>query len=220
MNTQTQVTILLVVIGFLVGGIAGYCVNNWNDREYQTFGHGMGMMYDDDTYRDRDGVREGYGWMMDNEETLAGGHMMHDMVVSSEQEFLEEMIPHHQEAVDTAKEVLARGAATPEVKSLVEGIVTAQEKEIADMKQWYQDWYGKEYQETGEYQPMMRDLENYSGEELDRVFLQDMIMHHMGAIMMARSVQSYIEHQEIADLTSGIVETQTKEIYTMRQLLQ
>jgi uncharacterized protein (DUF305 family) len=46
-----------------------------------------------------------------------------------------------------------------------------------------------------------------------------MIGHHMGAIMMARSVQPHIEHNEIAALTQAIVSTQSVEIAQMRQML-
>jgi uncharacterized protein (DUF305 family) len=147
------------------------------------------------------------------------GHMM-GMTVESERAFLEGMIPHHQEAVDTAKEVIARGGSTPAIKQLVENIVVAQEREIADMKVWYEAWYGVPYADAGEYEPMMRDLSKLSGAELDRVFLEDMIMHHMGAIMMAQSVQPYIEHDEIATLTQAIVTTQAAEIAQMRVLLR
>jgi uncharacterized protein (DUF305 family) len=66
---------------------------------------------------------------------------------------------------------------------------------------------------------MMRDLSNLSGAEIDRTFLEDMIMHHMGAIMMARSVQPYVEHQEMEDLTKAVVDTQSKEIQQMRNIL-
>jgi uncharacterized protein (DUF305 family) len=143
-----------------------------------------------------------------------------DMMVKSEREFIEGMIPHHQEAVDTAKEVIARGGTTPEIKKLVEEIVVAQEKEITMMKGWYQTWYEQPYvAKTDSYEPMMRDLSSLSGVALDKVFLEDMIMHHMGAIMMAHSVETYIEHQEISDLTDAIVETQMTEIQLMRQLL-
>lgn len=150
------------------------------------------------------------------------GNMDHSMMmVKSEREFLEGMIPHHQEAVDTAKEVLARGGSTPEIKKLAEDIVVAQEKEIAMMKGWYQTWYGEAYvAESKNYKPMMRDLSTLSGVALDKVFLEDMIMHHMGAIMMAQSVQQYIEHKEMTDLTKAIMETQTAEIEMMRQMLK
>jgi uncharacterized protein (DUF305 family) len=153
--------------------------------------------------------------------TNQGMGMMHDMgmmMVSTEKEFITEMIPHHQEVVDTAKEVLARGATTPEIKTLLEGIVTAQEKEIADMKAWYEAWYGTSYTPSGKYAPMMRDLSGLSGEDIDKVFLEDMVMHHMGAIMMAHSVQGVIEHQEVEDLANAIIDSQTKEIQLMRQL--
>jgi uncharacterized protein (DUF305 family) len=158
--------------------------------------------------------------MMGNSDTSMGqaDHMM-GMMVSSEREFLEGMIPHHQEAVNTAQEVIARGGTTPEIKQLALDIVAAQEKEIAEMKQWYADWYGTQYTDNGKYQPMMRELEKLSGKELDRAFLEDMIMHHMGAIMMARSVHPHIEHQEMKQLTEAVVSTQSKEIGQMQQML-
>ncbi len=67
---------------------------------------------------------------------------------------------------------------------------------------------------------MMRELENLSGAELDRVFLEDMVMHHMGAIMMARSVRPYIEHEEVKVLADAIEETQSDEITLMQQMLE
>lgn len=142
------------------------------------------------------------------------------MMVKSEREFLEGMIPHHQEAVDTAKEVLARGGSTPEIKQLAEAMVVAQEKEIAMMKEWYQRWYGQTYvAKPDAYMPMMRDLSSLRGAALDKVFLADMIMHHEGALMMAESVEPHIEHTEITDLTKAILKTQTTEIRLMTQLL-
>ncbi len=156
-----------------------------------------------------------------NDTTMDGMHAMHGtgMMVETEREFITAMIPHHEEAVATAKEVVARGGSTPEIKALAEGIIMAQEAEIVDMKDWYQTWYGVAYESSGTYVPMMRPLTALSGTELDRVFLTDMIMHHMGAIMMAESVQSHIEHQEMTDLTAAIKTTQTAEIVTMKSLL-
>lgn len=156
--------------------------------------------------------------MMNQNNNPHAGHMM-DMMVSSEQDFIEKMIPHHQEAINTAKEVVERGGTTLEVKELVENIIIAQEAEVMEMKEWYAAWYGKEYVDDGQYQDMMRDLEGLSGVDIDVVFLQDMIMHHMGAIMMARSVQPYIEHEEINNLTAVIIMTQSQEIQQMEQML-
>ena len=147
-------------------------------------------------------------------------HAHHMMTVSSQKDFLEQMIPHNQEAIDTAKEVLARGGTTPEIKNLAENIIIAQEKEVAQMKQWYFDWYNEVYTGTNSYKPMMRDLSQLSGTELDKVFLEDMVVHHMGAIQMAQSVKPYIEKDEIRNLVQAIIETQSVEIREMQMILK
>lgn len=211
-------TILIAIGALIIGGLCGYGLANT---------HGNWSPYGDNRHDVSKGMHQmPDGSMMGNDGTandtngmgMMGG-MGHDMMmVATEKEFLTEMIPHHVEAVVTAKEVLARGATTPEIKSLVEGIITAQEKEIAGMKTWYQAWYGTPYTPSGKYEPMMRDLAKLSGAELDKVFLEDMIMHHMGAIMMAHSVQGVTEHREIETLSQNIIESQSKEIRLMRQL--
>lgn len=201
MNKQT---ILIAVVTLLIGGIGGYAIANKDVSEKPSMG--MHQMQDGTMMRD------------DGADMMQMDHM--GMMVESEREFIEGMIPHHQEAVDTAKEVIARGGSTPEIRLLVENIVIAQESEIAEMKQWYQEWYGEVYVDDGMYEPMMRELAHLSGSEIDRVFLEDMVGHHMGAIMMAQSVQPYIEHEEITKLTEAIAKTQSIEIDEMKQMLK
>lgn len=145
-------------------------------------------------------------------------HAMHDMMVTSERAFIEQMIPHHQEAIDTAQEVLERGGTTDEMRALAQDISDAQREEIAQMRIWYADWYSEDVPDV-DYKPMMRPLDDLEGEALDQAFLEDMIMHHMGAIMMARSVEPYIEHTEIETLAAEIVRTQSAEIEAMQEML-
>jgi uncharacterized protein (DUF305 family) len=65
--------------------------------------------------------------------------MHQDMAITftgnADVDFVKEMIPHHQGAVDMAKTVLAFGK-DPEVKKVAEEIISAQEAEITWMKEW------------------------------------------------------------------------------------
>lgn len=55
--------------------------------------------------------------------------------------FIEAMIPHHQSAIDAAR--LAEQQATrPEIKELAQAIIEDQQREIDQMNQWLQEWYG------------------------------------------------------------------------------
>jgi uncharacterized protein (DUF305 family) len=56
-----------------------------------------------------------------------------------DEQFLTDMIVHHEGAVDMAK-LAEKQAKHAEVKALSKEIITAQEKEIKEMKQWQQEW--------------------------------------------------------------------------------
>jgi uncharacterized protein (DUF305 family) len=51
------------------------------------------------------------------------------------------MIVHHQGAVVMAQEAL-KNAKHQEIKDLAQNIITAQNKEIAEMQAWQVAWYG------------------------------------------------------------------------------
>jgi len=53
--------------------------------------------------------------------------------------FISHMIEHHQAAVDMSK-LSAENAKHAEIKQLSRDIIAAQEKEIAQMRQWQQQW--------------------------------------------------------------------------------
>jgi uncharacterized protein (DUF305 family) len=142
--------------------------------------------------------------------------MDHGSMVTSEEGFVVNMIPHHQEAVDTARLVLAKGESA-ELKKLAQAIITAQEKEIAMMQKWSKDWNYSTVAPT--YQNMMGDGTKLSGKTLDTWFLQGMIMHHEGAVQMAESLLKLDARKEVSDFARDVIRVQSSEISQMKLML-
>jgi len=54
--------------------------------------------------------------------------------------FMNAMIPHHESAITMAEDALQK-SQRPEIKQLAQEIITSQQQEIDQMKQWRQAWY-------------------------------------------------------------------------------
>lgn len=54
--------------------------------------------------------------------------------------FLDEMIVHHQGAIDMARQVLTVSSRA-ELRGMAEEIISAQTKEIEQMKKWKSEWF-------------------------------------------------------------------------------
>ena len=63
---------------------------------------------------------------------------------------------------------------------------------------------------------MTANLYNKSGDEFDKAFLDDMIIHHQGAVDMARQVLNKSERTELREMVNAIITAQMKEIETMQ----
>jgi uncharacterized protein (DUF305 family) len=153
------------------------------------------------------------GWMMSG---LPG--MMHSAEIRSEYDYLAEMVAHHREAVAAAIELQRSDRA--EMRALGATIVTSQSAQIEQMQAWLADWYPDRSGRV-DYQPMMRDLTGLAGDPLDRAFLQDMIVHHMAAVMMSQQlvVRGLAEHPAVAGLARTIRDDQHAEMFLMQQWL-
>ena len=135
--------------------------------------------------------------------------------VTSEADFIAGMIPHHQEAVDVAREVLELGQRG-EVRELAAAIVATQQDEIDQLTAWLAAWYPAA--PAASYTPMMRALTGLTPDEVDLVFVSDMIQHHEMAIAMAEATLALdpAPRPEVAALARDVVRVQAEEIATLR----
>lgn len=173
----------------------------------------------------------GIGYMMwgDGASIQTGSHMMADgtmMGQNIDQHFIVQMIPHHEGAIAMAKIALDR-SKRPEILSLANGIIEAQEKENRDMRSWYQSWFdsappagGMGMMHMGGMEGDTAVLTSVSDSDFDREFLEQMIPHHEMAIMMAQMLKSSTERSEMKTLADNIITSQAREIDMMRGWLK
>jgi uncharacterized protein (DUF305 family) len=146
---------------------------------------------------------------------MTGMAGMADMSVSNEFGYLTMMIPHHEEAIASAR-VLQAGTDRPEMRAFAQSIIDTQSREVNQMRAWLTAWYpGRDT--TVDYTPMMRDLTGLRGDAMDRAFLQDMIPHHMAAVMMSQQLltRDLAVHPELEPFARNIRDTQRAEIMQM-----
>ncbi|MEH2313482.1 MAG: DUF305 domain-containing protein [Nostoc sp.] len=146
--------------------------------------------------------------------------------------FIDAMIPHHQGAVEMAKEAQQK-SKRPEIKKLADNIIKSQDQEITQMKQWRQAWYPKAGDKPMAYDSQMGHMMEMSSDqtkammmsqdlgaadaEFDLRFINAMIPHHEGAVTMAKDVLGKSKRPEIKQLGQEIIKAQNTEIKQMQQ---
>lgn len=148
--------------------------------------------------------------------------------------FIEQMIPHHEDAITMAK-VAETKAQHQEIRALAANIKTSQSAEITKMQSWYKEWYGTDVPQDNDddengfghgmmgqmHGGMMGDrtdttiLENAT--DFDKAFIEEMIPHHRMAVMMANMLLQGTNRPEMKKLAQDIISAQTKEINQMRK---
>jgi len=119
-------TVLIGVALLVVGLVAGWLIAG---SQSNTASHMMS-----------DGTMMGGSMSMESMMASMNANLQGKTGDAFDEEFLSEMIVHHQGAIDMA--ILAQtNAKRQEIKDLSNEIINAQETEIAQMKQWQKDWY-------------------------------------------------------------------------------
>ena len=215
---KRRVAWVVVVAVVLVAGVtAAVAVNGqngddrWSDR---------GMMTSQRSARPYDGSDWPHrGWQGPGPMMFGGMTGMHGARRLSEYAYLAEMRAHHEEAVSAAQQL--QRSDRPQMRELGASIVASQSAQIDQMRGWLADWYPDQ---TGrvDYRPMMRDLSGLSGDRLDRAFLQDMIWHHMAAVMMSQRLlaSGAVQHDQVRALAESIRDEQHAEMFQMQRWLR
>lgn len=141
--------------------------------------------------------------------------------------FAQNMIVHHQQAVEMA-DLAATRAANAGVKTIATQIKAAQQPEIDKMTGWLTAW-GQPATPAGGHDGHsmpgmmstqdMDKLKAASGAAFDRQFAQMMIDHHKGAIEMAKEVQTKGTNPDVKKLAADIEKTQQAEIGSLQKFL-
>ncbi|MFC0107350.1 DUF305 domain-containing protein [Kibdelosporangium aridum] len=137
--------------------------------------------------------------------------------------FAQQMIPHHQQAVDMAKLVPSRGT-DPKVRELATRVQQAQDPEIQQLMDMLKKWnaapQGMDHGSAGHGGMDTTHLEAAKGAEFDRMWLQMMIEHHQGAVQMSQTELSKGSSPEAKALAQKIIDAQQAEITEMQAMLK
>jgi uncharacterized protein (DUF305 family) len=151
------------------------------------------------------------------------------MIGQIDSHFIEQMIPHHEDAITMANLALTQ-AEHAEIKTLANNIIKAQSEEIDQMKLWYKSWFGNEVPNLNlsmgygmgmmmhggmmGFETDVKTLEN--AKPFDKEFIEQMIVHHQMAVMMGQMLLRGTARPEMKRLAENIIVAQTEEINQMR----
>jgi uncharacterized protein (DUF305 family) len=137
--------------------------------------------------------------------------------------FVSEMVPHHESAIDMA-EIALKEAEHPEIKELANSIIASQSEEISTLESIHQRLFEAPIGEVdhgtlglAEHEMGMdADVATLSSAKpFDRAFIDMMILHHQGAIGMARIEIAHGGDEETQALAERMIAAQSREIEDM-----
>lgn len=147
--------------------------------------------------------------------------------------FMQGMIGHHQQAIEMT-ELLKSRTGSDAMRKLAERIEVSQRDEIRMMRDWLRDRGAEQPGEHAHHDPAMRmpgmltpeemsRLASAKGEAFDRLFLDAMIRHHEGALVMVRQLFAAPgagQESEIYAFASDVEADQRMEIARMAAMLK
>lgn len=158
---------------------------------------------------------------------------------SAEAGFARDMSVHHAQAVQMSM-IAAQNATVPEVRGLAQSIALTQQAQIGMMTVWLQDW---NLNPTGSgprmawmpdgsselvnglmpgmaTQDQINQLINARGQQVDILYCQLMLRHHLGGIHMVEGLLQESHNSEVRTLAETMLTGQQGEIADLQRYLQ
>ena len=155
--------------------------------------------------------------------------------------FMTGMIAHHAQAIVASRLAESHGASSA-IRTLAGRIINAQQDEIATMQRWLRDrdqavpevhiegttvmLHGADHPHAlmpGMLTPeQLAELDAARGPEFDRLFLENMIRHHRGAVTMVHDLfntDGAGQDEEVFKFASDVQVDQTTEVARMELML-
>jgi len=148
-----------------------------------------------------------------------------------EYDFLINMIPHHQGAVDSSQLYLKIGT-NAQIRKLAEMIIKDQEKEILDFISLTNEIKNNPIKYTNInlmnfalesemiMNGMMHKMHIEFSDDIGVDYLSGMIPHHQGAIDASKKILEITKNPEIKKIAEMIIKAQEKEILAFRKILK
>ena len=148
--------------------------------------------------------------------------------------FAQMMLPHHEQAVQMSETLLAKDDIPTEVADFAQQVIDAQGPEIERMNAMLDAW-GAEPTESMEgmegmdhgsgmsgmmTEEDMAALEQAEGTEAAQLYLEQMTVHHEGAVEMAEQEVADGQNPQAVALAEQVIEAQEAEIQEMQTLLE
>ena len=138
--------------------------------------------------------------------------------------FARDMAAHHAQAVEMALIAWQR-ASQPETRTMAYATVTAQQAEIGSAPPiaWVPDggrMLGADGRMPGMASPAeVAAVETAQGTQVDVLFCQLMIRHHLGGVHMIDAVLAESHRPEVLDLAAKMKSSQQADVATMQRML-
>ncbi|MEN6521860.1 MAG: DUF305 domain-containing protein [Armatimonadota bacterium] len=137
-----------------------------------------------------------------------------------EQRFLQNMIRHHQGAIEMSQLALTK-ATHPELRQFAEKVINDQKREQQQFASWLKNWYQASAvrQQTPMDAQMTAQLRKLNGRSFEIRYMQDMIIHHSEAVQMASDAEQKAMHPGVKDVALKIITEQSQEITQLQNWL-